>query len=212
MLRRGKSKHTAGSYFIAKAHPSLSETEEKDYIGPWFNRNDKIRQVDRLYEKNPLEIPMGLDHRDADKFGLIKENDILGRVIDLFMNKDQELMVKFEIFDDHHEKYKELNQQLCYNKNLRWGVSVGIMITRNEDGSPFRNLAHMALTTDPYFADYNTYIFHWHTNEDILNATINRSFLKDADYATEPFREKIKGINCNIHFFLFLIIFSSVCH
>lgn len=182
-------------YIFAKLHPHLKEAESEDYNGTWFSSKDMARQIKRFYEGRYM-IPLCIDHRDVNKFGFVRPDDVVGRVLDLFCNKENELMVKCQL-DPKHAGYREVTQSIfnpCADKREKWGVSVGIALRLNENGKRQRNLVHVALTTDPGFAAYNTYLFKWALSEDVMNVSIARDYIEGAKVLTPEFAAKIKGI------------------
>jgi hypothetical protein len=187
-------------YLFAKLHPHLKECEGKNYDGIWFSSDDMKRQINKFYcpKKGGFEIPLCIDHRDVGKFGYVKEGDVVGRVLDLFCNKENELMFKC-VLDNTHKAYKEVNQGI-FKSGEKWGVSVGIALRNDKEGKRHRNLVHVALTTDPGFKEYDTYLFKWSIHEDIINAAIGREYIKDAKVFSPQFEAKIKGI---FRFYLF---------
>lgn len=153
-------------FLIAKLFPRLEEPEQKDYDGTLLNRADKEALVRRFYTEK-LEIPLCIDHRNVSKLGYVKGNDRVGRVSDIFVNQDEELMIKCELFRRHGDGYREINQGM-FSKRERWGVSVGVV----KSPSGARNLVHVALTNDPAFAKEGTYITHWSTDEEKVDAAL----------------------------------------
>jgi len=176
-------------FFIAKLHPNLTEYNDTNYKGSWLSKINKENIINRFYkEKN--NIPLCIDHRDIGKFGFVKYNNIVGNVIDLFNNKDGELMIKCKI-NNEHPSFPEITQGI-FKKKEKWGVSVGLI-----NNSDSKSLVHVALTTDPGFANHNTFLFKYSLTEDIINKVIAREYYNENNkntYATDEFRAKLKSI------------------
>lgn len=180
-------------FFIAKLHPDLEETKAENYNGPWLNDFDKQRVAMELYEHPEWDVPISVEHRDIGRFGYVKEHDVVGQVMDLYVNNKQEMMVKFQVSNEHPEAYKELNYQLCHS-GVRWGVSVGIGRALQHDGTYNKKLVHVAITTDPAFAEHGTWIYKWSTNEDIINAVIHREYAQEAAFMPPQLQAKLEGM------------------
>lgn len=184
-------------FLIAKLHPNIEKTEQADYNGLLLSRASKEAVINRFY-KHGQEIPLCIDHRDTDSTGYVKEAGRVGRVSDLFLNKEGELMVKCELFQHHSDGYKEVNKGL-FRDAARWGVSVGL--TGRDDPTTgkkkSRNLAHVALTSDPAFADEGTLITEWGLDEKEVDWTIANKYQKG--FFRPELRAKLEGM-MNIYF------------
>lgn len=180
-------------FLISKLHPNLEETEEEGYNGNWLSRAAKEETIKRFYAQKQ-DIPLCIDHRDTGKSGYVKGENKIGRVCDLFLNKEGELMVKCELSPEHRAGYKEVNQGINRNRE-HWGVSIGLARKRD----PFtgnvlsRNLAHVALTNDPAFAAEGTHISHYALEEDKINKLIAREHSNG--YLAPEFMAKLEGMS-----------------
>lgn len=186
-------------FFIAKLHPKLAETEEKNYNGLLLNRAGKEAVVTRFYAEKQ-NIPLSIDHRDIGAFGYVKDSNRVGRVVDLFINSREELMMKCELFREHGEGYKEVNQGI-FRKKERWGVSVGLVGVKDQDARiKARNLVHVALTTDPAFASEGTFLSHWGLDEKKVNTVLRELREKEqldtgyAGFYRPEFMAKLEGV------------------
>lgn len=182
-------------YFVAHLHPNLPEGEDEI----WLNDKEKREEIIHFYTSK-IEIPLCIDHRDIGRFGFVKKDEVIGHVIDLFVNKDGELMMKCKL-DNTHKAYKEINDGIFNNE--KWGVSVGLALNYNTEKESYdKRLVHVAFTTDPGFAKYNTYLFKWSLNEQVMDSIIDREYFKENDnqsFATPDLITKLRGI------FLFIL-------
>ncbi len=192
-------------YLLAKLHPHLEKTEEENYVGPWLSRKAKEEIITRFYKEKKC-IPLCIDHRDRDRLGYIKHENVVGRVCDLFIDKNDELIMKCEVESaPEHKGYQEIVNGM-FMKREKWGVSVGLvkMSDPSTGNVVSRNLVHVALTTDPGFARHGTFITKWALSDDAINRVITRDYMNDREalnkvYAVGPLQEKLQGI-VNIYF------------
>jgi len=187
-------------YFIAKLHPRLVETQTDGYKGKWLTKREKQREIKRFYEKN-LQIPLNIGHFDCDRFGFVsplRSNNVnIGRVIDMFNDKNGELVIKALLYNTH-PAYKQINQGV-YLSGEKWGVSIwlNLMYENGFDSGPTTKcITHVALTTDPYFASEGTYIYHWGLSEAAVDKTIHELYYDEKNsncYAMPQLIEKLAG-------------------
>ncbi len=182
-------------YFVAKLHPDLEHANSAHYTGLFLSEKEKRATIDTFYEE-ARGIPLSLDHRNCGRFGFIKPSDVIGQVLDLYNNERGDLMVKCVVSRDH-PSYGEILAG-CFGGQQRWGVSVGLAHGEDNEGRRAKRLVHVAFTPDPGFADYDTYLFRYHVNEDVLNARIATDFYKAGvgrSYAAAQFDEKLKRMH-----------------
>lgn len=193
-------------FFIAKLHPKLAETEEKNYNGLLLNRAGKEAVVTRFYTEKQ-NIPLSIDHRDIGAFGYVKDANRVGRVTDLFINGREELMMKCELFRQHSEGYKEVNQGI-FRKKERWGVSVGLVGVKDKDARiKARNLVHVALTTDPAFAKEGTFLSHWGLDERKVNTALRKLCIEEG--YTGFYRPELMAKLEGVFFFYFPTLYAT---
>lgn len=179
-------------FLIAKLHPRLEETEQADYDGLWLNREASKTIIKRFYATKQ-ELPLCIDHRGGSQTGYVKGEDRVGRVSDLFLNKEGELMVKCELFNHHQQGYKEVNQGIFRNKE-RWGVSVGLVNVNDPVTGKKRssNLVHVALTNDPAFGAQGTYLTEWALSEEGIDKILSTKYA-DAEFSPQ-LSAKLEGM------------------
>jgi len=181
-------------YMVGKLHPDLPEANEPGYTQGWLSEQDKRDVIDRFYSDERHTIPLSLDHRNSGKYGFIPHGDVIGDVLDLFTDRNGDLMVKTRL-SPQHPAYGEVNRGMT-DRAQKWGFSVGLL---PGDGGGEKTLMHVALTPEPGFAAYDTYIKHWHLNEDRLNAIIARELYMPGEggraYAAPEFDEKLKRMS-----------------
>lgn len=179
-------------YLLSKLHPHLKHTEEKGYSGPWLDRKGKEEIIERFY-KEGRTIPLCIDHKNVGKYGYVNLEDRVGRVCDLFIDKDGELIMKCEL-SKHHKSYKEVNRDIFTNKQ-RMGVSVGLTrVPDGQGGIKSSHLIHVALTPNPGFAAYDTYITNWALGEDDLNHAIVEKYGQEGLFVRGPLKAKLEGM------------------
>lgn len=193
-------------FLLAKLHPHLSDTESENYNGPWLNRKGKEEIIERFYREKK-RIPLCIDHRDTGDFGYVKPENTVGRVCDLFIDKDSNLILKCELSKKHQSGYKEVAGDI-FTRQARWGVSVGTSkIVNPKTGTSSRHLAHVAFTKEPGFGDYDTYISDWGLEEAAINRVIAKKYPpKDSLLMHETLRNKLEGMS-NIYFVPFFTPF-----
>jgi hypothetical protein len=187
-------------YFIAKLHPDLEGPGNELYkvgnLGPWLSEREKRAVIDQFYTEGASRIPLSLDHRNAGRFGFISHEDVIGHVLDLYNNQQGDLMVKCRLERAHPDYLGILSG--IYDKQQRWGVSVGLAQGTDGEGGRAKRLVHVAFTPDPGFAAYDTHLFRYHLDEDVLNAAIARDWYKAGEgraYASPVFDEKLKRMH-----------------
>lgn len=180
------------AHFIATLHPDLEETRDKSYSGGFFTRDDKKRQILDFYQKKK-HIPLCIDHCGANTCHfIVPEGERIGHVNDLFIGKNGDMMVKLEL-DKKHPAYVQISQGL-HLKNEKWGVSVWI---EHNKRTRDKQLTHVALTTDPYFASRNTFLHKFGYKEEHMDREIARCYYKDGDgesFASPELKKKLRGI------------------
>jgi hypothetical protein len=187
-------------FLFAKLHPHLEEYEKPGYSGDWLSRQAKERIVNRFYAQR-TEIPLCIDHREINDSGFVKQANVVGRVVDLFINPQSELMVKCKLDNTNQAAYREVSQGI-FKKKEDWGVSVGLVHHKKKDE---RNLVHVALTNDPGFAKQGTFITHYSFDEAPLDKVIaTQCCTKDAAFFAAP--EFIAKLKAGIYFHVVIFI------
>jgi hypothetical protein len=162
-------------YFVANLHPNLPKGQDE----LWLNQKEKENEIINFYTSK-IEIPLNIEHKDIGKFGFVKKDDVIGHVIDLFINNKGELMTKCKL-DNKHKAYKEINDGI-FKRNEKWGVSVGLSLKHNKETNTYdKRLVHVAFTTDPGFGKYNTFLYDWGLNEEVIDSLIDRKYFKEND-------------------------------
>ena len=188
-------------FLLAKLYPHFEHTETENYKGTFLSRKAKEQLVESFY-KDKRKVPLCKDHENVGRYGLVKPENTIGRVCDLFIDKDGELIMKCEL-SKKHPTYKEVNHAM-FTKRQKWGVSVFITHPLDEDGNvKSNNLIHVALTPNPAFGEYNTYITHWGLGEDDLNHAIVEKYGVSNLFLRGPLKEKLEGMKI-IYFDSFL--------
>lgn len=183
-------------FFIAKLHPDLEGSEQYKVgnLGPWLSEKEKRETIDRFYSEGATRIPLSLDHRNSGNLGYIPHGDVIGQVLDLYNNQHGDLMVKC-VLNAKHPQYGALLQGIFFEPQQRWGVSVGLAQGHDAEGARAKRLVHVAFTADPGFAAYDTHLFRYHLNEQMLDAAIARDYYRAGvgrSYASAQFDEKLK--------------------
>jgi hypothetical protein len=183
-------------FFLATLHPNLPEYNSPTYRGPWLSKDEQKNLVNVFYREGRY-IPLSFEHVNCRKYGFIGQPDTIGKVVDLFIAKDGNLMVKCVLNDDHPASLK-IQKDVIENK-IRWGVSVGLAQLQNEEdtASSIKDLSHVAFTTDPGFAEHNTYLHYWNLKEGPIDSVIEKLYYKKNDgqsYASEQLQKKIHGM------------------
>lgn len=180
------------TYFIATLHPDLIETRSKGYKGAFFTQEDKKKQISDFYGKKQ-HIPLCIDHCGANTCHfVVPEGERIGKVNDLFIGKNGDMMVKLEL-DKKHPAYVQINQGIHLKKE-RWGVSVWIEYNRRTGE---KQLTHVALTTDPYFASRNTFLHKYDFKEKHVDREIARTYYKEGEgqsFASPELQKKMRGM------------------
>jgi hypothetical protein len=179
------------THFIATLHPSLVETKSPNYNGDFFTRKEKEKQVIAFYRKKQ-KIPLCIDHCGANSCHfVVPDKERIGYVDDLFIGKKGDLMVKLSL-DNKHAYFPRISQDIHSGKS--WGVSVWIENNRTLKN---KELTHVALTTDPYFASRNTFLHKFDFNDRNIMRAIGRQYYKEGEgecFATREFKQKLHSM------------------
>lgn len=186
------------AYFIATLHPNLEKHNKPDYQGPWLSEKEQREQIDAFYNEKKY-IPLSYEHLNCGSSAYVPREDRIGHVIDLFQGKNGDLMVKCYLSSEHPASFK-INRDIIENK-IKWGVSVGlIQLPSSESGIDDKiekKLIHVAFTTDPGFAEQNTFLHYWGLSESNIDYVIGKEYFKEGSgksYANESLVKKIRGI------------------
>lgn len=197
-------------YLLAKLHPHLKEAEKKDYKGPWLNTEAKKEIMTRFY-RDKKRVPLSIDHRDLGPMGLVKPENVVGEVCDLFLDKDSELILKCKLSNKHKDGYQEINSGIFRERQTPMGVSVGLAnVPDGIGGIKSRHLVHVALTKTPGFGQYNTFITHAGLEEKAINKVILEKYADGGASLSKLFvmgglKDKLEGMD-NIYFHSFFTI------
>jgi hypothetical protein len=185
-------------YFIATLHP-LIDPNSQDAKDGYLSVSDKRDIIRDFYTPGAEEIPLCVNHGEGDVVGAgykVAIEDRIGKVLDLFNNKEGEMVVKC-VLSPESKHYQSVNQSI-FTDNAKWGVSVWVDITDfKDDVTPVKkNLTHVALTNEPYFGEYNTFIHHWSLNETAIDRVISEEYIKGEEneghsFITVEFRQKL---------------------
>jgi hypothetical protein len=176
-------------YLVAKLHPKVTEYESDTYQGDYLSLKDQEKVIRDFYTQE-RDIPLCIDHLGIDSTGFVRHEDRVGRVVDLFTNKDHELMVKCQLFPEH-EAYYTVNHSIFHEKK-KWGVSVGLANLKDPEKGTIleKNLVHVALTTDPAFGAQNSYLFDWGLFEEDIDRKIAQKYV-GSGYTSDVFKKKM---------------------
>ncbi len=184
-------------FILATLHPNLDEYNHPSYRGPWLSGDEQKKLIDVFYKEKKY-IPLSYEHMNCRGYGFIGDRDTIGKVLDLFISKNGDLMVKCILNDDHPASLK-IQKDIIENK-IRWGTSVGLAQLENKDDADARtikDLSHVAFTTDPGFAEHNTYLHYWNLKEVSIDSIIERNYYKKNDgrsYASSQLQQKMHGM------------------
>lgn len=200
-------------YFLCTLQADLEETRREGYIGEWMTKEEKKDAILKFY-KQKQHIPLSINHTTAKEYGAaIPQNERVGRVLDLFNDKDGDLVAKC-VIDKDSSAIHRLNKG-SYVDGEKWGVSQRVdwcMIPNENGGGKIdKLLTHVALTQTPFLADEGSYIHHWSTNEKTVDKAIHRDYFQEGAghcFAAPELIHKIKkatdaGINLIMTSFLF---------
>lgn len=181
-----------GLYGVGLAQPALTDDVDDEFL----NRADKETQIRHFYTRK-LRIPLCLDHCNADHVGfVVPEHERIGYVLDMFIGRDDALMVKFKL-NNNHPAYNKIHDGLT-KRHEAWGLSVWVDRYRDGwSGRVTKKLTHVALTLDPRFADYDTYMYKYSLSENLINNEILGRFYKQGQggcYATKELKKKLLGM------------------
>ncbi len=186
-------------YFLCTLQADLEETRKDNYIGEWMTREEKKEAILKFY-KQKQHIPLSIDHTTAKEYGAaIPMSKRVGRVLDLFNDKDGDLIAKC-VIDKDSKAIHRLNNG-SYVNGEKWGVSVRIdwcIIPGSKAGETARIdkiLTHVALTQTPYLADEGSYVHHWSTNEKAVDNAIRREYYEEGNgycFAAPELLQKIQ--------------------
>lgn len=187
------------TYHLAKLHPNLVDDRDPRHQGLLLTRAEKERVIQDFYA-HQQHIPLCFDHCGATQGGfVVPQKDRIGRVLDLFNDRHGQMLVKFQL-DGEHPTFSPLMRGL-HQEGERWGVSVWIDVARA--GGPQgpitqKQLTHVALTQDPYFANHNTFLRDWSPTPTGIDKLVVEKGLYQAGvgecHAGEPFLAKLKGV------------------
>lgn len=183
-------------YFLSTLHPKNSDINGQ-YRGMYFSRPDKESQIRKFYRER-LNVPLCLDHCGGESAGVVvSPEERIGRVLDLFINRNGEMMAKLKL-DDRHPAYRKIKDGI-HSKGEKWGVSVWIQHVKNlETGRISKELGHVALTTDPLFAEHNTFL-HWYgVQESGIDKMIAKDFYHEGvgqSFSAREMKLKLEGIS-----------------
>lgn len=184
-------------YFLCTAQPETPEIGDKDYFGGFLTVKEKPGAIDSFY-KDAEHIPLCMGHVAEESFGSsVPASMSVGKVVDLFMEKDGDLVAKCLLTMDNEEVYKTVMQDIVKNGKA-WGVSVRIdwsMPDGLESGGPvFKQITHLALTQQPYLGDHGAYIHHMAFDEKKIDEILLREYYKQGDghcYASDTLMDKL---------------------
>lgn len=182
-------------YFLCTAQPETPETRDKNYFGGFLTVKEKRGAIDSFY-RDKENIPLCMDHVAPEAFGSsVPANKRVGRVVDLFMDKDGDLVAKCILTYDNEQVYKTVMQDIVKNRKA-WGVSVRIdwCMPEGEDGPVHKQYTHIALTQTPYLGEHGSYIHHMAFDEKTIDKVVAREYLNPGDgdcYASQSFLDKV---------------------
>jgi hypothetical protein len=192
----GCFKQLSRMFFVATLQPIPTKKEEND---GFFTTLEKRQVIDKFYKsRDTKDLPICIEHGTGEQYGYVVEQDkTAGKVLDLFNDEEGNIVAKCLLFGEN-EHFKVIIDAI-ENEKEKWGVSQWIDIFREtmEPDCPVeKELTHVALTSDPYFADRNTFIHHWSYKEDALDKVIAKEYYtkdKGECYASNEYIEKLEA-------------------
>jgi hypothetical protein len=183
-------------FFVATLQPIPTKKEEND---GFFTTLEKRQVIDKFYKtRDTKDLPLCIEHGTGEQYGYVVEQDkTAGKVLDLFNDEEGNIVAKCLLFGEN-EHFKVIIDAI-ENEKEKWGVSQWIDIYREtmEPDCPVeKELTHVALTSDPYFADRNTFIHHWSYKEDALDKVIAKEYYtkdKGECYASNEYIERLEA-------------------
>lgn len=181
-------------YHLATLHPKLNVINE-EYREGFLTRKDKERVILDFYRRGK-KIPLCIDHCDQDDPNFtVPLHERMGHVLDLFINQEGSMMTKVKL-DDTHPTYKKIKQSMHLAQE-NWGVSVWIQISMDlKTGNIVKELAHIALTTFPLFAEHNTFFHSYSETESDIDREITKKYYKEnvgESFASKELKRKLLG-------------------
>lgn len=200
----GVCRRSLTMYFLSTLHPRNSDIHSY-YREMYFSRPDKEEQIKRFYQRR-VNIPLCLDHCGGESAGVVvSPEERIGEVLDLFINRKGEMMAKLKL-DDRHPAYRKIKDGI-HNKREKWGVSVWIQHVKDlRTGRVTKDLGHVALTTDPLFADQNTFL-HWYgVQESGIDKVIAKDFYQESvgqSFSSREMKLKLESMKKILNSMLF---------
>jgi hypothetical protein len=172
------------AYYLVKLHPNLVDDRLPHHSGLYRERAEKENCVKGFYDKT-RHIPLCVDHCNNTTPGfVVPDSERIGHIVDMFIDRQGQVITKLYLKPDHPE-FKRITQSMIKDKQA-WGASVAIDVAR--EGGPqgrimSKELTHVALTTDPYFAQHNTFIrdFAPEGHEKALDRFVANNLYKEND-------------------------------
>ncbi len=186
------------SFHLAKLHPNLVDDRDSRHQGLLLTRQEKERVISDFYAQQQ-HIPLCVDHCNATRGGfVVPPEERIGRVLDLFNDRHGQMLVKFQL-DGTHPTFSPLMRGM-HELGEQWGVSVWIDVARDGRTGSIKDkqLTHVALTQDPYFANHNTFLRDWSpTSTGIDSLIVKKALYSEGQgecYATDALKAKLKGV------------------
>ena len=191
-------------YFVSTIHPELPETQVDGYLGEWLTLQDKRDAITEFHATNKKPgIPIVVNHDVEKTYGsLVPVSKRVGKVKDLFMDKDGDLVAKCVLYTGT-EAFKQISQGIHLNRE-KWGVSVRIdwcMPDGLESKRIDKRLTHVALTQTPYLGEQGAYIHHWSHNSVNIDRVIDREYFTENEghcFASDQLKSLIKKATAGI--------------
>ena len=173
-------------YFLGTIHPEIEETKQDNYKGIWLTLDEKQQVINDFYvdiDKKNI-IPLTITHKSREELGsVILPKDRVGKVLDLLLDKDGNLIAKCKLNNRDSDVYKDFKYGKTQEER-KWGLSLRIDATllkgtASGGDAVIKRITHIAFTRTPYLSDGNTYVHHCAETEELIDKTISRHYYKE---------------------------------
>lgn len=184
-------------HYLSNLQPK-AHVIDSQYDDMFLTRAEQEQEVLKFY-RTKKKLPLCLDHGGDNTNHTWKttKKDRIGEVTDLFINKDGMMMAKFKL-DSDHEFFPRIQHDLHVKKE-DWGVSIWIYHMENQKtGEIHKELGHVALTQDPLFGKFGTFLYGYGVIEAGVDKAIGEQFYEEGkgeSFASKELKQKIRGMS-----------------